>query len=91
MDAPIFGVYCVDSWLIHNECTTEYLHPDPQLNQQEFYSALAENLIDNNIWLSRNPRILPERTDQIITHPLQRYPIPELRATNSRNRGRDEK
>ena len=45
----IFGMYCVDAWLMYRGCTTDSLHPTPRLNQQEFYSSLAEELIDNNL------------------------------------------
>ena len=50
----IFGVYCVYEWLVYCERITDSLHPDPQINQQYFYSALVEELSDNNIRLSRN-------------------------------------
>ena len=31
-------------------CTIDTLHKEPDLNQQELYFVLAEELIDNNIW-----------------------------------------
>ena len=41
----LFGMYVVDSWLMYKGATTDSLQPDPLLNQQEFYCALAEELI----------------------------------------------
>ena len=37
-------------YVVYRGCTTDTLHKDPDLNQQEFYCVLAEELIDNNIW-----------------------------------------
>ena len=91
MVTSIFGIYCVDAWLIYCGCDTYLLHTDPQLNQQEFYSALAVELVDNNIWLSRDQIIFLARTDQpnnaLISHDTIN-PIPELQAKHITKRGR---
>ena len=42
----LFGMYVVDAWLMYKGATTDSLQPDPELNQQEFYTALAEDLIE---------------------------------------------
>ena len=47
--SSIFGMYCVDAWLIYRGCTTDTLHKEPDLNQQEFYCELEEELLENNI------------------------------------------
>ena len=49
-------MYCVDAWLMYRGCTTDTLHKDPDLDQQEFYCVLAEELIDNNIRRRRGTR-----------------------------------
>ena len=41
----MFGINVVDDWLICVGTTTDSLNPEPLLNQQEFYFALAEDLI----------------------------------------------
>ena len=32
--SSIFGMYCVDEWLMYCRCTTDILHKEPDLNQQ---------------------------------------------------------
>ena len=32
--SSIFGVYCVDAWLMYHGCTTDTIHKEPDLNQQ---------------------------------------------------------
>ena len=54
--SSIFGVYCVDAWLMYHRCTADTLHKEPDLNQQELYCVLAEEPIDNNIWRRRGTR-----------------------------------
>ena len=49
MASSIIGIYCVDVCLMYYGCATDLLHPDPELNQQEFYSVIVEELIDKNI------------------------------------------
>ena len=76
---------------MYHGCTTYELHPDPQLNQQELYSALAEELIDNNIRLSMNQRIQLAINERPNNAPIAHdniNPVPEIRETNSRKRGR---
>ena len=49
LTSSIFGMYCVDAWLMYRRCTKDTLHTEPDLDQQEFYCVLEEGLIDNNI------------------------------------------
>ena len=42
----LFGIYVVDTWLIYTGATTDTLHPEPELKQQEFYCAFSEELIE---------------------------------------------
>ena len=44
----LFGMYCVDAWLMYKRCTSTSWKDTPKLSQQEFYCQLAEQLIDNN-------------------------------------------
>ena len=39
-------MYVVDAWLIYTGATIDALHPKPELDQQQFYCALAEELIE---------------------------------------------
>ena len=39
-------MYVVDAWLMYKGATTDSLQPEPELSQQEFYTALAEDLIE---------------------------------------------
>ena len=34
LTSSIFGMYCVDAWLMYRECTTDTLHTEPDLNQK---------------------------------------------------------
>ena len=34
----------VDAWLMYTGATTYTMHPEPELDQQEFYFALTEEL-----------------------------------------------
>ena len=44
----LFGIYVVDTWLMYKGATTDdSVHPDPELNQQDFYCTLAEELIES--------------------------------------------
>ena len=63
MATSIFGVYCVDAWLVYRRCSTYSLHPTPRLNQQEFYSTLVEELIDNHLYQIRMRRRARENTE----------------------------
>ena len=56
INSSIFGMNFVDAWLMYRGCTTDTLHKEPDLNQQYFYSVLAEELIDNNIRRRRGTR-----------------------------------
>ena len=75
-------MYCVDAWLIHRGCTTYTLHKEPDMNQQEFYCVLTEELIDNNIRRRRGTR--RSQNDQqnmrSASHDMMNL-IPEVRAT----------
>ena len=42
-------MYYLDTWLMYCGCTTDALYPNTRLDQQEFYVALAEELINNNL------------------------------------------
>ena len=45
MKTYLFGMYVVDSWLMYTNATTDKLHPEPELDQQEFYCVLSQKLI----------------------------------------------
>ena len=34
LTSSIFGIYCVDAWLMYHGCNTDTLHKDPDLDQQ---------------------------------------------------------
>ena len=54
----VFGMYVVDAWLMYKGATTDSLQLDPELNQQEFYTALAEDLIERgNMRRTRQPNL----------------------------------
>ena len=75
---------------MYSGCTIDLLHNEPQLNQKELYSALSEELIDNNIPIRRNQRISLARTEIPNNSTISNdtiKPIPELRETNSINGG----
>ena len=44
--ASLFGMYVVDVWLMYTGDTTDTLHPEPELDQQDFCIALSEELIE---------------------------------------------
>ena len=46
MTTSLFGMYVVDAWLMYTGTTTDTLHPEPELDQQELYCALTEELIE---------------------------------------------
>ena len=84
LTSSIFGMYCVDAWLMYHGCTTDTLHKDPDLEQQEFYCVLAEELIDNHIRRRRGTR-RSQRDPQNMrsaSHDTMNL-IPELRATRA--------
>ena len=41
----LFWMYVVDAWLMYTGATIKTLHSEPELDQQEFYCALSEELI----------------------------------------------
>ena len=85
--SSIFWVYCVDSWLMYRGCTTYTLHKEPDLEQQECYCVLAEELIDNTIRRRRGTRRSqcdPQKT-RSASHDTMNL-IPELRATKTKKR-----
>ena len=87
LTSSIFGVYCVDAWLMYRGCTTDTLYKEPDLDQQEFYCVLSEELIDNNIRRRRGTR-RSQRDPQNMrsaSHDTMNL-IPELRATVSKKR-----
>ena len=85
VDSSIFGVYCVDAWLIYCGCTTYTLHKEPDLNQQEFYCVLSEELIDNNIRRRRGTKRSQNDPQNMrsASHDTMNL-IPELRSTISK-------
>ena len=87
LTSSIFGMYCVDAWLMYRGCTTDKLHKEPDLYQQEFYCVLAEELIDNNIWRRRGTKISQRDLQNMrsASHDTMNL-IPELRATRDKKR-----
>ena len=90
----IFGMYCVDAWLMYRGCTTDSLHPTPKLNQQEFYSTLAEELIDNNLRQVRTRRRAKRNNDERVTASASTVAefiniAPQLRATPQKKKKGD--
>ena len=84
LTSSIFGMYCVDAWLMYRGCTIDTLHKEPDMDQQEFYCVLAEELIDNNIRRRRGTR-RSQRDPQNMrsaSHDTMNL-IPELRATRA--------
>ena len=45
MTTYLFGMYVVDAWLMYTVATIDTLHPELEFYQQEFYCALAEEII----------------------------------------------
>lgn len=87
----IFGMYCVDAWLMYRGCTTDSLHPTPKLNQQEFYSTLAEELIDNNLQQVRTRKRAQRNNEERVTAATFIVTdfinlAPQLRATSQKKR-----
>ena len=83
--SSIFGMYCVDAWLMYRGCTTDTLHTEPDLDQQEFYCVLAEELIENNIRRRKGTRS-SQRDPQNMrsaSHDTMNLK-PELRATRAK-------
>ena len=62
----LFGMYVVDAWLMYTGDTIDTLHPEPELDQQEFYCALAEDLIE---------RVRPTRSRGGVNHAQKTYRI----------------
>ena len=87
----LFGIYVVDTWLMYKGATTDSVHPDPELNQQDFYCALAEELIERGD-SRRNRRAGREgsvRTNPQQSNSLNIDLIPVLRPVSKRKRNRD--
>ena len=85
LTSSIFGMYCVDTWLMYIGCTTDTLHKEPYMDQQELYCVLAEELIDDNIRRRRGTR-RSQRDPQNMrsaSHDMMNL-IPELRATRAK-------
>ena len=85
--SSIFGMYCVDEWLMYRGCTTDTLHKEPDLKQQEFYCVLAEELIDDNIRRRKGTR--RSQNDPQNRRSASYYTmnlIPELQALRSKKR-----
>ena len=56
LTSSIFGMYCMDAWLMYRGFNTDTLHKEPDLDQQELYCVLAEELIENNVRRRRGTR-----------------------------------
>ena len=87
LSSSIFGMYCVDAWLMYRGCTTDTLHKEPDLDQQELYCVLAEEIIDNNIRRRRGTRRSQRDPKNVISasHDTMNL-IPELRATRAKKK-----
>ena len=73
---------------MHRGCTIDSLHLTPRLNQQGFYSTLAEELIDNNLKQVRT-RQRAQRNNEERATALESVTdfidlVPQLRATLKR-------
>ena len=75
---------------MYRGCTTYILHKEPDLDQQEFYCVLAEELIDNNIRRRRGTRRSQNDPQNVrsASHNTMNL-MPELRATRSKKRLRN--
>ena len=87
LTSSIFGMYCVDAWLMSYGCTTDTLQKKPDMDQQEFYCVLEEELIDNNIRRRRGTRRSQRdpKNMRFASHDTMNL-IPELRATRAKKR-----
>ena len=89
----IFGMYVVDTWLMYKGATTDSVNPDPELNQQEFYCALAEELIERGD--SRRSRrggregVAATRQNSNTSSSLEMDSVPTLRTVTRMKRNRD--
>ena len=85
--SSIFGMYCVDAWLMYRRCNIDTLHKEPDMDQQEFYCVLAEDIIDNNIRRRRGIRRSQNDPQNMrsASHDTMNL-IPELGATISKKR-----
>ena len=68
-------------------CTADTQHKDTDMNQQEFYCVLAEEITDNNIWRRGGTRRSQNDPQNMrsASHDTMNL-IPELRATRSKKR-----
>ena len=85
--SSIFGMYGVDARLMYRGFTIDTLHKEPDLDQQEFYCVLVEEIIDNNI-RRRRGTIRSQRDLQNMrsaSHDTMNL-IPELQATRAKKR-----
>ena len=80
-------LFCSSKEEKYRGCTTDTLHKEPDLNQQEFYFVLAEELIENNIWRRRGTRRSHNDPQNMrsASHDTMNL-IPELRATRAKKR-----
>ena len=85
----LFGMYCVNAWLLYKGCATASEKDTPKLSQQEFYCQLAEELIDNNQERIRTRN--RKRTNGEFSSPQSQSSrlslLPVLRATKKRKTG----
>ena len=83
--SSIFGMYRVDAWLMYHGCTIYTIHKEPDLDQQEFYCVLSEELIENNIRRRMGTRRSQNDPPNMgsTSHDTMNL-IPELRATRAK-------
>ena len=93
----LFGMYCVDAWLMYKGCTTDAINVNPKLKQQDFYCALAEELIEVRYsprrppgGVSRTPldAVDISSTIPVLKHVTQRKRTQDGTCTNNRSQGR---
>ena len=72
---------------MYHGCTTDKLHTEPAMDQQELYCVLAEELIDNNIRMRRGARRSQRDLQNMrsASHDTMNL-MPELRATRAKKR-----
>ena len=75
-------LFCSSKGKKHRGCTIDTLHKEPDLNQQELYCVLEEELIDNNIWRRGGTRRSQNDPQNMrsASHDTMNL-IPELQAT----------
>ena len=65
----LFGMYVVDAWKMYHGCTSS-AHVKSSLGQKDFYLALAEELVDNNV-KTRGSRKRTATNEQVAAEMLE--------------------